>query len=115
MNAPLRQREPRYENRKLLDLCHGAPCHLRYPMCTGGMNPNEPSVPAHSNAQIDGKGVGCKSHDLFAVPACPSCHRTHDEGYHLTTEQKQEMFERAWKRWITHLLTAGHIKIVVPQ
>lgn len=113
MSAVLRQREPRYTNRALLDLCHGAPCYARVTGCTGGTDPYQPSVPAHSNALEDGKGVGKKSHDHRAMPACPSCHWQLDFGTMLTTEQKQDVFNIGIARWLTHLLTSGKITIKV--
>ena len=111
----LRQREPRYVNRSLLDLCHGAPCHLNYPGCTGGDSPDFPSVPCHPNWLEDGKGVGLKAHDDLAVPGCPSCHFQHDTGTQYTTEQKKEIHQQAHKRWWRHLLNIGRVKLVVQR
>ena len=70
MNAT-RQREPRIENRELLDIAHEAPCFLQlgYPGCG-----NDKSVPCHSDELSHGRGVGNKSHDCLAVPGCPVCH-----------------------------------------
>lgn len=113
MNAPLRQREPRYENRKLLDLCRGEPCELGITGCIGGTNPDHPSVPCHPNWQEHGKGVGMKTHDHLAVPGCPPCHWQLDFGTMLTTEQKKEVFEMAHRRWLSKLLSSGRIQIRV--
>lgn len=108
--SALRQRQPRYENRALLDLCHGAPCLLNFPGCTGGTNPNSPSVPCHSNQQQDGRGVGHKTHDHATAPGCPSCSFQLDYGPY-TREQKVEVFERARKAWWGYMWEAGLIAV----
>lgn len=100
-------------NRRLLDLCRNAPCHLNYPGCTGGQDAERPSVPCHPNWLEDGKGVGLKSHDDLAVPGCPSCHYQHDTGTIYTTEQKKEIHAHAHKRWWRWLLTSGKVTIKV--
>lgn len=108
---PVMQKNPRYENRKLLDLCHGAPCHLNYPGCTGGTSPDASSVPCHSNTHADGRGSYYKTHDHSAVPGCPSCHHQHDHGSLYTHEQKVETHERAQKRWRDYLWRNRLIKV----
>jgi hypothetical protein len=110
MNAPLRQRQPRYTNRRLLDLCHNEDCYLSITGCVG-VNPEQPSVPCHSNWQEDGKGVGEKSDDDSAVPGCPPCHWQLDHGTMLTTEQKREVFREAQRRWWRHLWRTGKIRV----
>lgn len=110
---PIMQKEPRYENRRLLDLCQGAPCHLQYPGCTGGTSPDAPSVPCHDNRQEGGRGFAYKSHDHLAVPGCPSCHFQHDEGTTYTAEQKGEVMDRAQRKWLSGLLARGVIEIRV--
>jgi hypothetical protein len=110
---PIMQKTPRYENRKLLDLCRGEPCELNYPGCTGGTNPDRPSVPCHPNWLEDGKGVGYKGHDHLAVPGCPDCHYQHDQGTLYTTEQKKEVHDSAHKRYFTRRLTEGRVTLKV--
>lgn len=107
------RKEPRYENKSLRDLCKHAPCHLNITGCTGGTNPDYPSVPAHGNWAADGKGVGLKSHDVIVIPACPQCHFQLDTGTMLTTEQKKEVFYNGWRRWLIHLLTSGKVRLQV--
>jgi len=107
---PIIQKSPRYENRKLLDLCRGAPCMLNFPGCTGGEGPDAPSVPCHSNWQSDGRGTGYKTHDHTAVPGCPSCHHQLDYGPY-TREQKEETFRNAQRRWWGYLWTHNRIKV----
>ena len=60
-----------HRNRKLLDIAHDAPCmlQLHIPGCGA-----DKSVPCHSDMLRHGRGVGHKSHDLYSVPGCPTCH-----------------------------------------
>lgn len=67
-------------------------------VCTGGDNPEAPSVPAHSNQLKHGRGHGHKSHDCFTVPACPACHYWLDYGK-ASREEKQNAFDRALIAW----------------
>jgi hypothetical protein len=96
---PVMQKRPRYENRDLLDMCQGAPCMLNFPCCTGGVNPDAPSVPAHPNTQEEGRGLGHKSDDHGAIPGCPSCHYEYDYGTHYTREEKHEFFQNGQRKW----------------
>lgn len=47
-----------------------------------------PSQCAHVNF---GKGLGLKTSDALAFPACPECHRKHDQGGLLTKEQRHQL------------------------
>jgi hypothetical protein len=105
------QKRPRYENRKLLDLCHGAPCCLNFPGCTGGEGTENPSVPCHSNSQSDGRGKDYKSHDHSAVPGCPNCHWHLDYGVSYTREQKEDTFRQGQRRWWSHLWENNKVKV----
>jgi hypothetical protein len=109
-NRPVMQKDPRYENRRLLDLCHGAPCVLNFAGCTGGTNPDEPSVPCHSDWLEDGKGVGYKAHDHTAVPGCPSCHRMLDSGG-LPTEYRKRFFRAGQQKWWAYLWQNDLVKV----
>lgn len=111
----LRQREPRYENRAYLDLCHGAPCEYGITGCTGGTREDRPSVPCHPNWLEDGKGVGMKAHDHLVAPGCPDCHWQLDYGTMLTTEEKKDLHRMACQRWQTKLLVGGRVKLVVQR
>lgn len=103
----LRQREPAYRNRKLLDLAHEAPCFLRIAQIGCSANP---SVPCHSDILEHGRGVGQKSHDCLAVAGCPACHaeftreKLGREGYLLT-------WVRAFARYMVWLWVNGKIKV----
>lgn len=58
-----------YRNRKLLDLAHDMPCQARFAhVCNG------PSIPAHSNQQMYGRGHAHKSDDCFFAAVCPAAH-----------------------------------------
>lgn len=88
-----------HRNRKLLDLCHEAPCMLRLGVVGCG---NHPSVPAHSDMLRHGRGSGHKSHDCMAVPGCPECHAKFTraglgrDGYELAWLTAHE----AWTLWL---------------
>lgn len=75
MSAVLRQREPRLENRRLLNLAHrvehcvNCGCHV-----PGGCSP------AHSNHQRHGRGKDEKSDDQHHAALCPECHGWYDTG-----------------------------------
>jgi hypothetical protein len=91
-----------YRNSKLLRLCYSKPCHLRIPeVCTGGTNPDSPSVPAHSNMLRHGRGHGHKSNDCYSIPACPACHYWLDYGK-ASRQEKQAAFESGWEQWVLY-------------
>lgn len=107
MNGGLRQREPRYENRKLLDLAHDAPCMLQLGLPGCG---NDKSVPCHSDELGHGKGVGLKSHDCLAVPGCPVCHAGFTRKA-LGREGYVEVFFKALARYLYWLWANGKLKV----
>jgi hypothetical protein len=84
----LRQREPRHDDRDLLDVAHDAPCMLRLGVEGCG---HYPSVPCHSDMLRHGRGVGGKSHDCFAVAGCPACHAAFTRA-----NLGREGYEAAW-------------------
>ena len=102
----LRQREPRYQNRKLLDVAHDAPCMLQLgaPGCG-----NHPSVPCHSDMLEHGRGVGNKSHDALCVAGCPDCHAKFTRK-HLGDDYEQ-VWARAYARYQVWLWTNNKIKV----
>lgn len=93
-----------YRSRKFLDLCRGSDCFLSI-SAVCNHNP-ETVVACHSNAQRHGHGTAIKSHDIFTVPGCSSCHFWLDASGHDKYE-KQEVFRDAWERWILHLFSSG--------
>ena len=96
-----------YRNRKLLDLCHFMPCMILSEKCRSGV---DPSVPAHSNQQWHGRGMAYKSHDCFAVAACPACHDWLDRGP-ADRETKRDAFERALRKHILWLWEHELVKV----
>ena len=80
-----------------LEACRGELCFIRIPgVCIGGV---DTTVPAHSNQQIHGKGMGLKAHDRFTVPACHACHAEIDQGSRFTREEKFSLWDAAYARW----------------
>lgn len=102
----LRQREPRFESRKLLDLAHGAPCFLLLEGCQSGLYP---SVPCHPNALILGRGVGHKTHDCYAISGCVACHKLWDEG--MPAQEHFDVWVRAYPKWVLWLWANGLVKV----
>lgn len=77
MNAlrPVIQKQPRVENRTLLDLAHTAPCFAAFPhKCTAHLGCH----PAHNNWQQFGKGVGKKTSDWLVAFVCGAAHKILD-------------------------------------
>ncbi|HZR03653.1 MAG TPA: nuclease domain-containing protein [Burkholderiales bacterium] len=97
-----------YRDRKLLDLCHYAPCFLQIPgVCQNGVNP---SVPCHSNFQRHGRGHSHKSHDIYTVPGCGPCHDWLDKGP-ASRQEKDEAFMHAWERWMLHMFRYAFVSV----
>lgn len=102
----LRQREPRYENRKLLDLAH------RIQECVNcGYFSEHGCEPAHENGLEAGKGMSTKSHDGRHAALCHSCHVWYDIGHSRALGDKQEMWNRAHKRTFDIYWRNGWIKV----
>ena len=106
MSAQLRQREPRHTDRKLLDLCHEAPCMLRLGVPGCG---NHPSVPCHSDILRHGRGVGNKTHDLYAVSGCPACHSAFTRE-RLGRQGYEDAWLYAYERYQLWLWTNGKVR-----
>ena len=93
-----------HRDRGWLNFVREHPCMLRIPhVCTGDRNS---SVPAHSNHQRHGRGIGSKSHDVFAVPACNECHLWYDSGK-AGREEKYDAFQMAIERFWLYLARKG--------
>lgn len=93
----LRQREPRYENRALLDAVYQIPCMADWPHDCG------PSEPAHSNQERHGKGKSIKAHDCFTAALCRAAHRELDQGRMFSREDKFAYWQRAHERTLLEL------------
>lgn len=84
-------------DKPLLSACRGELCYLRIPgVCIGGI---DTIVPAHSNEQAHGKGMGLKARDEFTVPACAACHHELDQGHLFNKEQKFGFWRAAYAAW----------------
>ena len=89
-------KNPRQENRALLDLARGKPCLLRIVPCA---HPDT-TVAAHSNWMAHGKGKGMKAHDFYTVWACARCHDALDSSQRLTADEKRSAFEHGHIRQV---------------
>lgn len=96
-----------YRNRKLLDLAHEMPCQAQFKhVCNG------PTVPAHSNQQIHGRGHAHKSHDCFFAGVCPAAHDQLDgRSGGMDKETKQAEWNRAYIATQTYLWENGKVKV----
>jgi hypothetical protein len=65
---------------KYLAACRGEPCYLRIPGICRLLDPDETCVPAHSNEQGHGKGMGLTARHFYTVPGCAACHAWLDQG-----------------------------------
>jgi hypothetical protein len=105
----LRQREPRYENRKLLDLAHETPCMAQFEHdCNGYLG----CVPAHENSLAGGHGMGKKADDQLHAAVCPNAHDILDGrkgGWDLETKRSE--WTRAHRATWRYYWTNG--KVVV--
>lgn len=88
-----------YRNRALLNLAWEAPCMLQLGVPGCG---NHPSVPCHSDALRHGRGVGHKSHSIFAVAGCPACHAAFTRAK-LGRGGYEEAWLRALERYLVYL------------
>lgn len=90
---------PELDRREYVDACFGEPCYLRIPgvKCAG----IKTVVPCHSNQGIHGKGGGLKAYDIYTVPGCMHCHHELDQGRRLSREQRADIWNRAYERWIS--------------
>ena len=64
------QKQPAYENRKLLDLAY----KIEYCVNCGAPG----CMPCHSNLSRHGKGRGLKAHDNQHFAGCQACHDWYD-------------------------------------
>lgn len=103
----LRQREPRWQCRALLDAVYQLPCLLQIPgVCEGGNG-----EPCHANWSDFGKGKSRKAHDCFVAAGCRACHREIDHGKRLTREEREAMWMCGWRRTILELFRRGLVRV----
>ena len=67
---------------------------------------------AHSNQQLDGKGIGIKSHDYRIAALCSFCHHQIDNGNAFSREERIDIWERAHRKTIGALFELGMIGVV---
>ena len=97
-----------YRDRKLLDLAHGMSCMADFPhVCNGA------SVPAHSNEQMYGRGMGNKAHDCFFAAVCPEAHDWIDgRKGKWSKEDKHYVWLRAHIRTMIELFSARLVGVI---
>ncbi len=110
MNAPLRQRIPAWECKKLRQSAKGRACTMNSPWCNG--NP-ETTIWCHSNHEEHGKSMGGKSHDIFGFYGCSDCHQWYDiasrqQGF--SNEVRRDWFRKAFERSLLIVVTEGILK-----
>jgi hypothetical protein len=110
MNAPLRQRLPRYENKRLTNLAHDMPCYATFPhTCVQHLG----CVPAHANWLLFGKGHGAKVSDCFFASMCDTAHKMIDR--QIPSDMDEDVLRQEWLRsYIStqdHLWREGKVKV----
>lgn len=102
-----------FRSRKLLDAAKGQSCQN----CGAD---DGTIVCAHSNLYEDGKGKGMKADDLMTAHLCIKCHSWYDlklsgcdptGDFFPTPDERQQMWDRAFKRTIRHLGKTGVLKV----
>ena len=64
---------------------------------------------AHSNWAEHGKGRSIKASDDKCASLCSRCHSALDQGYHLTAQEKREMWTKAHLKTVEELTKRGSI------
>ena len=90
---PVMQKAPRYENRRLLNLAHQAPCFATFPH---DCKQYQGCVPAHANWLIFNKGIGLKASDWAWASMCPRAHDIIDR--RIPSDMTEEMLQQEWMR-----------------
>lgn len=106
---PVMTKQPRYENKRLRDLCHTAP-HCFLQVACIPHNPNDGYAPCHSNLLRHGRGSHYKTHDVYVVPGCQGCHDWLDKGG-APREEQEQVFMAGWERWQLYLWQYGLVKV----
>lgn len=86
-------KNPRYENRRLLNLAHTAPCFATFPhTCKQHLG----CVPAHANWLLFGKGHGLKVSDWAFASMCGPAHDIIDR--RIPSDMDEDMLMHEWLR-----------------
>lgn len=107
---PIIQREPAHRSRKLLDIAHKAPCFATFPHeCTQ----HNGCEPAHSDAQIFGRGVGHKTPDWAVAFMCHNAHVIISAKVGGGAEREQKFMDwlRAYVATQNYLWNGGKVKL----
>ena len=62
---------------------------------------------AHSNQAKHGKGRGIKASDIYCASLCSRCHSMLDQGYSMTREEREAMWEKAHSETWPKLVIGG--------
>lgn len=90
-------KQPRAENRHLLDMARGKPCLIRSPICVGG---TETTVACHGGGVANGKGLGYKLDDWRTAWGCYGCNHYTDAYGGATRAQKTAAFDMGFLRQV---------------
>jgi hypothetical protein len=82
-------KQPRAENRHLLDMARGKPCLIRSPICNHDI---ETTVACHGGGVANGKGMAYKVSDALTCWGCSACNHYTDAYAGASAEQKAEAF-----------------------
>jgi beta-glucanase (GH16 family) len=64
---------------------------------------------AHANWGLYGKGMGQKAHDCFVAALCIRCHAELDQGKNLSADERQQMWESAFRKTLLALFETGRL------
>jgi len=59
---------------------------------------------AHANWAKYGKGRGIKASDEFTAACCMYCHQEIDQGWLMSKDERQAMWEMAWRKTVRELV-----------
>lgn len=94
-----------FRSRKLLDAIHKLPCMARFPHhCTEHLS----VVPAHSDMQEHGRGIGHKTADWSVAAMCDTAHKMLDT---FDREQKATEWRLAHKDTMDWLFVNEILKV----
>jgi len=91
-------KDPRHEDRHLLDMAKGQACLLQSPICC-----HDPAttVACHGAGVAAGKGLGYKVGDHLTVWGCHQCNHYTDAYGGATREEKATVFAAGHERQVT--------------
>lgn len=101
-------KNPRQENRALLDMARQKPCLIRSPLCNN--NP-ETTVACHGSGLANGKGMGYKVHDWLTVWGCSDCNHYTDAYKEASPSEKRQAWQRGHKKQVVEWGTIVDLKL----